>query len=82
MDFKTATDVLFSTTTHDDLARAVGVSVASIRQARLDPEAKAHRAPPRGWEDAIAQIARERIKRYQALIVELEGELGSPPSAH
>ena len=43
MDFKKATDDLFAGISHEDLARALGVSVAAIRQARLDPKAKAYR---------------------------------------
>jgi hypothetical protein len=45
MDFKEATDGLFGRVDHDALAKALGVSVASIRQARLRPEAGAHRSP-------------------------------------
>ena len=36
MNFREATDGLFSRVSHEDLARALGVSVASIRQARLN----------------------------------------------
>ena len=45
MNFKNATDRLFSRIDHRDLAKALGVSVASIRQARLRPDALAHRSP-------------------------------------
>jgi hypothetical protein len=60
MDFKTATDRLFRTVTHAELAAALGCSVATIRQARLSPDANAHRSPPAGWEDAVRRLARER----------------------
>jgi hypothetical protein len=53
---------------HAALAKALGVSVASIRQARLDPKAIAHRAPPLGWENAVAGLARQRIARYEQLL--------------
>lgn len=43
MDFQAATDGLFSRVDHEDLAKALGVSVASIRQARLKPDASARR---------------------------------------
>lgn len=71
MKFLQASTVLFKTVSHQDLAKKLGVSVASIRQARLRPEAKAHRGPPEGWEAAIAELASEQIRRYQKLINDL-----------
>jgi hypothetical protein len=60
MDFRTATDLLFRTVTHAELAERLGCSVATIRQARLSPSAAAHRSPPPGWEAAVRELARER----------------------
>jgi len=56
-DFRDATDELFAGVSHDRLAEAMGVSVATVRQARLDPAAKAHRNAPEGWRDAVAGLA-------------------------
>jgi hypothetical protein len=67
MDFKKTTDALFSRVTHDDLADKLGVSVALIRQARLPEAAKAHRAPPEGWEDAALRLAEEQARHYARL---------------
>jgi hypothetical protein len=67
MDFKKATDELFSRVTQDDLAESLGVSVALIRQARLSPAAKAHRSPPEGWEKAATRLATEQAKRFSRL---------------
>lgn len=67
MDFKSATDILFATISHADLAERLGCSVASIRQARLSPDALAHRAPPPGWQEAVRELARERGAELQAL---------------
>jgi len=53
------------------LAEALGVSVATIRQARLRSEAKAHRSPPENWEDTIINLAGSQIQRYRHLISEL-----------
>ncbi len=53
MSFKEATDVLFDQADHSDLAKVLGVSVATIRQARLNPSAKAHRTPPKDWPYAV-----------------------------
>jgi hypothetical protein len=72
MNFKEATDALFERVTHEALADELGVSVPSIRQARLDSKATAHRQPPEGWERAVQHLAEERVKQYRRLIGELE----------
>lgn len=71
MDFRKATDNLCEGVSHAELARALGVSVASVRQARLDAEAKAHRAPPVGWEAAVIQLAEEQALHYKRLATRL-----------
>ncbi len=68
MDFKEATDRLFDRIDHADLANKLGVSVATIRQARLDASAKAHRTPPQKWEDAAVSLAKLKIDQYRSLI--------------
>jgi hypothetical protein len=68
MDFREATDGLFDRVDHADLAKALGISVASIRQARLRPEASAHRAPPPAWREAVIRMAEERVRHYLRLI--------------
>ena len=73
MNFKTATDRLFSRVDHPDLAKALGVSVASIRQARLRPDALAHRSPPPEWENAVVRLAEERVWHFRKLIEEIRG---------
>jgi DNA-binding GntR family transcriptional regulator len=73
MNFKKATDRLFSRVDHEDLAKALKVSVASVRQARLSPDALAHRSPPRGWENAVLRLAEERVRHFQKLIEEIHG---------
>lgn len=72
MNFKEATDELFSRISHDDLSEALGVSVASIRQARLDPRAKAYREPPSDWENAVFELAQDRAKHYSQLILRMQ----------
>ena len=73
MNFKQATDRLFSRIDHEDLAKALGVSVASIRQARLRPDALAHRAPPPDWENALLRLAEERVGHFRKLVEEIRG---------
>lgn len=68
MNFKKATDGLFDRVSHEDLARALGISVATIRQARLSQQANAYRSPPDDWEEAVIRLAKERISHYQRLI--------------
>ncbi len=72
MDFKEATDGLFDRISHEELADALGVSVASIRQARLNPKANAHRQPPPGWEAVALELAKKRVVSYQRLVVKLD----------
>jgi hypothetical protein len=71
MNFKEATDILFEGVPQRDLARILGVSVASIRQARLRETAKAHRTAPENWEKAVIKLAGDRIRAYQRLISRL-----------
>ena len=73
MTFKKVTDLLFSRVDHEALAKALKVSVASIRQARLSPDALAHRAPPPNWENAVMRLAEERVLHFKKLIEEIRG---------
>jgi hypothetical protein len=76
MNFREATNGLFDRVDHQDLADRLGVSVASIRQARLRPEAGAHRAPPQDWRDAVLRLAEERVAHYRKLIEHLRATNG------
>ena len=67
MDFKDATDGLFDRIDHRDLAKALGVSVASIRQARLRQDANAHRAAPRDWKKVLIRLAERQSAHFQRL---------------
>ena len=71
MDFKTATDRVAGCISHAEIAEAAGVSVQTIRQARLDPSAPGHRPPPPNWEAALARLARERSKALAAFADEV-----------
>lgn len=72
MDFKKATDGLFARVDHEALAKRLGVSIATIRQARLRAEASAHRAPPENWREAVIRIAESQIMHYRKLIERLQ----------
>jgi hypothetical protein len=68
MDFKKATDSLFAGVAHKDLADELGVSIPTIRQARLGVKARSYRTPPKGWERAVIDLAENRIRYYHELI--------------
>ena len=68
MKFREATDSLCSKLDHRDIARALSVSLQTIRQARLEPENAAHREAPADWEDPLIRLAEERIEHYRKLI--------------
>ena len=63
MDFKKSTEELMAGMTRGEIADALGVSEATVRQARLEPSTKAYRNPPSGWETTLAKLARERAAR-------------------
>ena len=67
MDFKKAVDELSHPLTHQEIADALGVSRATVRQAMLPEGARARRRPPEGWEESVARLARDRAKRLQRL---------------
>ena len=67
MDFKKATEELMAGMTRGEIADALGVSEATVRQARLDDTANAHRNPPQGWESKVAKLASHRSERLARL---------------
>jgi hypothetical protein len=67
LDFRKATDELLDSISHQKLAKDLGVSVATVRQARLDESAKAHRNPPEHWQLIVATLARKRAERLKRL---------------
>ncbi len=68
MNFREATDCLCEKVDHEDVARALGVSVQSVRQARLDDTARARREPPKDWPYAVIRLAEQQIMRNRQLI--------------
>jgi len=62
-DFRKATDELLAGIDHARLAKILGCSVATVRQARLNPSAKAHRSAPEGWEIKVADLAKKEASR-------------------
>lgn len=77
MSFKNATDELLSHVSHDQLAQALGVSVASVRQARLSPAAKSYRTPPKDWAFVVIRLAEQQIMKSRKLIEIVRHEVGN-----
>ncbi|MEI9930443.1 MAG: hypothetical protein WDM89_07785 [Rhizomicrobium sp.] len=71
MDFKKATEELMAGMTRGEIAETLGVSEATVRQARLDDTAKAHRNPPEGWERKVAWLAKQKADRLSKLAEKL-----------
>lgn len=76
MNFKEASDKLFDCVNHETLAKSLGVSVASVRQARLKENAQAHREAPKEWQNAVIRLAEERVGHFRRLIEELRKQKG------
>ena len=72
MNFVEASDALTGCPTHEHIATAAGVSVQTVRQARLATDHPNNRPPPQGWQKAIAKLARERAGELVRLAEELE----------
>lgn len=77
MDFKKTTDLLFANISHDDFARAAHTSVATLRQARLDKTAKAHRSPPPDWEKVALRLAEAQARHFERLAENLRKAMKS-----
>ena len=77
MDFKSATDRLFDRVDHEALAGELGVSVATIRQARLSEAARANRTPPPNWREAVAALAEKQLAHYAKLLEDLKSDDGA-----
>jgi hypothetical protein len=71
MKFREAVDSLCSALTHEDVANALGVSVQSIRQARMQEDSKSFREPPKNWERALIRLAESRMSYYRRLVKKL-----------
>jgi hypothetical protein len=67
--------VLFQRVDQEKLAQKLGVSIASIRQARLRSDAAAHRSPPSNWREAVIKLAEEQERLYRELLNRLKTEI-------
>jgi hypothetical protein len=74
MNFREAVDTLCATIGHDEVAEALGVSVQTVRQARMKEDSSAFRAPPKDWEAAVIRLAEKRVWHYRRLIEQVRGK--------
>ena len=72
MTFREAVDALCAPLSHEDVAKALGVSLQTVRQARMSEDSDAFRAPPKNWKTAIIRLADARITYYRKLIEKLK----------
>lgn len=74
MDFKEATDHLkVLGATQEDIGDALGVSAATVRAARLDPDSASYRSPPDDWRPRLVTFARKRGGELDRFADRLEG---------
>lgn len=71
INFRKATDDLLEVISHEDLAEALGCSVATVRQARRSEGTASYRSPPKGWEQTIAKLADQKAKKLTQLAARL-----------
>ncbi len=76
MDFKKATDELMAGVTRGQIAKGLGCSLSSVRQAKLSEDNAAHRSPPQGWEAKVAAMAEKEANRLQRLAMSLQRKGG------
>ena len=80
MDFVQATSKLIEDVTLGDLAAEMGVTRGYLGQARMDPGNPQHRKPPRGWEAAVAKLARKRSEELKKIADKLGKAASSAPA--
>jgi len=75
MDFNKATDELMGGLTRADIAKGLGCSLSSVRQAKLGEGNAARRSPPQGWESKVATMAKKEGERLLRLSKALERQV-------
>lgn len=75
MNFRDATDALCENLDHNEVAKALDVSLQAVRQARMQPGSNGFRAPPKDWENVAIRIAEKRVWHFRTLIERLREEL-------
>ena len=68
MEFKEASSRLTDGHTLADIAAETGMSEATVRRARLEPNSPAYRSPPPNWKEAIIRLAEQRIEALTELV--------------
>jgi hypothetical protein len=71
INFRKATDDLLDVISHEELAKALGCSVATLRQARRDEGTASYRSPPKGWEAGVAKLADQKAEKLRRLATRL-----------
>ena len=71
-DFRAVTEALFAKIGVEDLAREIGCSGQTVKQARMEGDSLGRRSPPPGWEKAVRKLAIQRATRLAKLVADLE----------
>ena len=74
MNFREASDALCANLGHNEVAKALGISVQSVRQGRMSAESSGFRAPPKNWKNVAIRLAEERVWHYRMLIDSLQSD--------
>jgi hypothetical protein len=72
MDFDKATDELMGGLTRATIAKGLGCSLSSVRQAKLGKGNAGRRSPPQGWEAKLAGLAEKEGTRLLRVAKALE----------
>jgi hypothetical protein len=67
MNFREAIDAICARTDHEDVAKELGVSLQTVRQARMAPDAVAYRSAPDNWKEAVIRLTEKRTDDYRRL---------------
>lgn len=78
MDFHEATKRLKECLTDQEIADELGVSLQSIRQARMDQGNPSYRPPPEGWRQALIRLCRNREDELRQLAKQLAEDDEAP----
>jgi hypothetical protein len=74
MNFRETVDALCEGIGHEKVAEALGVSVQTVRQARMKEDSSAFRVPPKQWRDALIRLAEDRVWHFRKLIEQMRGD--------
>jgi len=67
LDFREAMDGAMVKIGLEDIAKAAGCSVNTLKQSRLSPDTVGYRSPPAGLRQALHELCKDRAKYFMEL---------------